>query len=115
MNKQQYTEYLQSDHWQKLRARKKRRVRKTAGKVRCAICGTEEQIETHHLQYRNIYDVLTSDLRLLCRRCHQVAHDLMGAGILHNKYSSHHAMFGALKSKVKKQLGLTGKNLFYPR
>jgi len=91
MNKQEYKEYLQSDHWRQLRnaKRRKRRV------VRCSI-----------------YDARTSDLRLLCRRCHFLAHDLMRTGKLKITSTSHHGMFSQLKYGVKKHLGIATKNMF---
>lgn len=109
MNKNDYQEYLQSDHWKNLRRRKRKKVRA----VRCAICSSTDQVETHHLFYRNIYDVRLSDLRLLCRRCHKTAHELLDEGELSTaRYADHNAMFGATKEKVKKRLGLSGRNLF---
>lgn len=111
MNKKEYREYLESDHWVSLRGEKRRRVRKTAGKLRCAICASTDKIETHHLRYKSIYNVETSDLRLLCRECHQCAHDLLNAG-LRLDYESHHAIFSVLKAKVKKARGFGNRNMF---
>jgi 5-methylcytosine-specific restriction endonuclease McrA len=111
MTKAEYAEYLQSEHWKQLRTSKREACGKTSGKNRCAICGSTEQIETHHLNYRNIYDVVLSDLRLLCRQCHQAAHDLMAGG-LRFKSKSHHGVFGALKSAVKKHRGFGNRNMF---
>lgn len=116
MNKEEYQGYLKSDHWKELRKEKRNRVSKKKGKVRCAVCAATESIETHHLFYRNIYDVQTSDLRMLCKTCHKTVHDLIKDGTLQlKKYKSHHAMFGALKELVKKRLGLTGRNMFRER
>lgn len=109
MDKEQYQQYLKSDHWKKLRRRKRRKFKEP----RCAICASTDQVDTHHLFYRNIHDVQLSDLRLLCRRCHDVTHQLMAEGELSKvKYKSHHSMFGATKEKVKRRLGLSGRNLF---
>lgn len=108
MSKESYQKYLKSDHWKELRAEKHRKSTK-----RCAICASTEKIETHHLFYRNLYDVLTSDLRLLCDRCHETAHTLINEGILVlSKYPTHHGRFSATKAAVKKRLGLTGRNMF---
>lgn len=63
-----YQQYLNSPHWQTLRARK--------CKERCTICGVEGPTDRHHLRYRNLYDVEKRDLRNVCRRCHDVIHDL---------------------------------------
>lgn len=112
-----YQDYLNSDHWKSLRGRKHRSVRRSlGGKLRCAICASTESIQTHHLFYRNLYDVELSDLRLLCDTCHQVAHELITSGELSKaRYKSHHAMFAATKGKVKHRRGLTGRNLFKPK
>lgn len=111
MTKQEYAAYLKSDHWKELRASKRSKCRKTDGKNRCAICASTESIETHHLTYRNIYDVELSDLRLLCRECHGCAHELMKAGLRFTS-KSHHGIFGALKVKVKIARGFGQRNLF---
>lgn len=110
MTKEEYQEYLKSDHWKDLRAEKWRKCRKN-GVVRCAICASTDKLETHHLFYRSIYDVATADLRILCSTCHEIAHELISSGEL-PKYSTQHGMFAATKEKVKKARGLTGKNLF---
>lgn len=114
MNKEEYQQYLQSDHWRQLRAEKRRKVSKSKdGRIRCSICASTERVETHHLFYRGIYDVDTSDLRLLCRRCHQTAHEIIAEGALANCcHKSHHSVFAVTKHLVKKRLGLTGRNLF---
>lgn len=113
MTKAEYAEYLKSDHWKALRKKKRSKCSKTNGKNRCAICASTENIETHHMEYRNIYDVTTSDLRLLCRTCHGTGHDLMRNGL---KMSSHsvHGNFNILKVAVKKARGLGNLNMFSP-
>lgn len=104
---QNYQQYLQSDHWQQLRERKEQKA------TRCAICATTKNLQTHHLFYKNLYDVQTSDLRVLCDRCHKLTHELIKEGILvPNQYSTHHGLFAATKAKVKKRLGCGNKNLF---
>jgi hypothetical protein len=111
MNKQEYAAYLQSEHWKRLRARKHDKAVKGKGR-RCAICASTEQLETHHLKYKNIYDVETCDLRILCHRCHFLGHELMKQGKMVLKSSSHHGLFCVFKETVKKALGLSGKNMF---
>lgn len=61
-------EYLQSEHWQNLRARKLQ-----ANPV-CEICGDKFMVEPHHIHYRNLYDVTLTDLQSLCRRHHNRIH-----------------------------------------
>lgn len=111
MNKAQYQQYLKSEHWKKLRARKRRTGGKIGGKSCCGICASTEQIETHHLRYKNIYDVTTSDLRLLCRQCHETAHELMKSGLKMNS-TSHHGLFSIIKAAVKKVRGFGNRNMF---
>ncbi len=111
MNKQEYAAYLKSQHWIQLREAKRDSCARTGTKNRCAICASTERIETHHLNYRNIYDVTTSDLRLLCRDCHQAAHDLMAASLTF-KSTKHHSIFATLKNAVKKHRGLGNRNMF---
>jgi len=61
--------YLKSDHWRDLRQQKFDEV----GRF-CEVCKTKKRIQVHHLRYRNIYDVLTSDLQVLCERHHKDQH-----------------------------------------
>jgi len=100
----EYKEYLQTSHWKNLRAQKKNR--------RCAVCATNEVLHTHHLNYGNLFNVSTSDLRVLCKRCHFLSHELFRSGILVFKNNNHHSRFALLKYAVKKHLGLTTTNLF---
>ena len=73
-----YQEYLQSEDWQQKRAQKFREARHH----RCAICRSRTSLEVHHLNYRNWFDVQMSDLRILCRRCHEVAHAIIRSGLV---------------------------------
>lgn len=60
--------YLLSEHWKGLRRAK------LAISPKCEICGRTKRLDVHHIHYRNIYDVLVSDLQTLCRRCHRKHH-----------------------------------------
>lgn len=65
--------YLKSEHWHGLRI-----VRLAKSKARCKVCGHQSwDNDVHHLTYRNLYDVTVSDLRVLCRSCHDEVHLLM--------------------------------------
>lgn len=100
MNKQ-YQEYLKSDHWRNLRSKK------FAGSRVCGICRGRSELQVHHLFYKNLYDCDTTDLRVLCKRCHFFAHDLMREGRLVFKIGgSHHHRWEKLKYAVIKELGL---------
>lgn len=97
--------YLQSDEWKQLKAKKEAKTKK-----RCSICGRygnkELVIDLHHLFYRsNLSDTQTSDLRWTCRRCHDLAHELIASGVIKFKpNASHHSMFAVTKHRVLKEI-----------
>ena len=71
-NRITYQQYLASDHWQELR----RRVwASPMHKRRCYACGAKERLEVHHKTYKRIGHEWLMDLCLMCRDCHQAAHD----------------------------------------
>ena len=104
--KREYQQYLRSDDWQKKRDEKNSKLR------RCAICASTENIHVHHLNYRNLHDVEQSDLRKLCRRCHFLGHELERRGKIVYRSNNHHSKFGIFKAAVKKELGISAKNMF---
>lgn len=61
--------YLKSDHWKDLRARKLARH-----KI-CEVCGRMGKLDVHHVSYRELYDVVETDLVAVCRRCHDEIHE----------------------------------------
>lgn len=101
-----YQNYLQSEDWKTKRSSKRRR------KNNCAICNSKDNLDVHHLNYKNLVDVSQSDLRVLCRRCHFLGHELMKQGKVEFKGDNHHSMFTILKAKVKKELGVGTSNMF---
>jgi hypothetical protein len=107
MNKEEYRQYLRSDHWQTLRAAKMSQPEKR----RCGVCGSRENVQVHHLRYRNIFDVQTDDLRRLCDRCHSLFHRLVGEG-LEIKSESNNGRWALTKTAIKKALRLSRENLF---
>lgn len=65
-----YREYLQSEHWQNLRAE----ALKKWGHV-CHKCRGWMGIEVHHCNYRkNWRECTVDDVRPLCWRCHDLEH-----------------------------------------
>lgn len=108
MTKQEYQQYLRSEHWFRLRARKLKNAKRNAIKsgysgLRCVICGVTENLEVHHMFYGELYDVRTSHLRVLCRNCHQTTHDLIKdkkLWILKRKRGGTGNMFNLMKSLV---------------
>ena len=101
-----YKDYLNTTDWKNKRKAKRKK------KNRCGICGSQDLIDTHHLNYKNLFDVELSDLRLMCRRCHFLAHDLHRAGKIIFKSTNHHSRWVIIKGQVKKELGCSGVNLF---
>lgn len=63
--------YLQSFHWYNLREKKFSEVGQS-----CEICGSQDEIAVHHLRYKEIFDVETSDLQVLCGLHHREAHGM---------------------------------------
>lgn len=61
--------YLKSDHWHNTRELKL----DFSGRF-CANCQSKEQLDVHHKNYKNIFDVTVFDLEVLCRRCHNAEH-----------------------------------------
>jgi 5-methylcytosine-specific restriction endonuclease McrA len=64
-----YSAYLETDHWQAVRARALRR----AGR-RCQICGARGRLDVHHNTYVRRGRELNSDVVALCRDCHDLYH-----------------------------------------
>lgn len=58
-------EYYDSDEWQELRSR---RLKMDAG--RCVNCGSDKDLQVHHLHYDTVFNESVYDLRTLCKRCH---------------------------------------------
>ena len=105
-----YKQYLKSEDW---KTKKTEKYSKT--KKRCGICGSKEDVDLHHLNYKNLLDVESSDLRALCRRCHFLAHDLIKNGKIVFKSDNHHSRFAIIKYQVKKELGIENLNMFNDR
>ena len=64
-----YGAYLQSRHWQRLRAAKLAAVGE-----RCESCGVQGIVQIHHVTYERLRREELSDLQVLCRDCHNDAH-----------------------------------------
>ena len=69
--KEWYNNYLKSEHWQDTRKKALRN-----GHYRCAICGSKNHLQVHHLTYKNIYHEKDGDLKVLCKSCHSREHML---------------------------------------
>jgi len=101
-----YKTYLASHDWKRKKRRKYRYTRW------CAICGRSGGLHVHHLFYRpRLQDAQQSDLRVLCGRCHKLAHELIASGAVRIKLSrvtDHEQSFKELKAGVCKSLGIDG-------
>lgn len=68
--RQRYGLYLQYDHWHELRAQALER-----DGHKCQECGTEDDLQVHHLAYGKAGDDLLDDLVTLCEDCHSQRHE----------------------------------------
>ena len=66
MNKEQYQQYLKSPHWQSTRA-----IKLYKAGYHCENCGSERRLQVHHKNYKNLYNEINSDLKVLCEFCHK--------------------------------------------
>lgn len=70
-----YADYLQSDHWQRIRARALR-----AADHRCQVCNSGGPLEVHHRTYDRVpYRERPEDLTVLCATCHGLYSERMAA------------------------------------
>lgn len=69
-----YKRYLRSDHWQNLRLEKL----VCAGTL-CHFCRQDSPSnDVHHVKYReSLKETKLKDLRVLCRRCHDLVHEVL--------------------------------------
>jgi 5-methylcytosine-specific restriction endonuclease McrA len=65
-----YKARLADPSWRKLKSQNIR----DRGYV-CESCSSEHRIELHHITYENLGSEKLEDMALLCRNCHQEAHD----------------------------------------
>lgn len=69
--KELYGMFLTSDWWIRLSRTKRRMIGK------CEQCGKDRTLESHHVRYpENWFDTQLSDLRVLCRDCHEREHGI---------------------------------------
>lgn len=65
-----YNAFMRSRRWAKLRERKLSQARN-----RCEQCGATKDLHVHHLTYERFGgDERTTDLKVLCKSCHEKAH-----------------------------------------
>lgn len=65
---ERYDAYMGSAAWKA----KKREAFEWHGRA-CQVCGSQRNLECHHLHYRTLTKERMKDLRILCKPCHQAA------------------------------------------
>jgi len=65
-----YREYLQTEHWQKVRDYALERA-----EHRCQVCNASGELHTHHRTYDRRGEEMPSDVIVLCAGCHKLFHD----------------------------------------
>ena len=91
-----YEEYLKSPEWNKLRRKKLKK------KPYCVHCKSRDNLQVHHLNYKNLADCKLEDLRTLCAGCHAVVHALMDNGLLRYKSSCHKHRYSTMNARLHK-------------
>lgn len=92
--------YLKSDHWKDLRLRKM-----VSKRAICCLCGESKFFnDVHHIVYRNLYDVRLSDLRVLCRRCHSLVHDVLDSNVSIRSVKASKSKWNKVAQQVRSQL-----------
>lgn len=66
-----YTEYLHSEHWRKLR-----RAKLEQCNYKCEKCDSRVLLEIHHKRYKNLFNCNIWDLECLCKYHHLKKHNL---------------------------------------
>jgi len=81
MGSVRYDEYLKSDHWKNLRLSVLKRAR-----FKCERCASEGKVNNadhvHHINYKNLHDVETTDLLAVCGKCHKRIHRAIEKGYI---------------------------------
>lgn len=65
-----YNEYLQSDHWKRIKG-----YVLTFWRRRCCLCYATDNLDVHHRNYKRLGKELLNDCVVLCRECHEVFHN----------------------------------------
>lgn len=84
MNKEEYAEYLKSEHWQHVREAALERARGA-----CQLCGDDENtLNVHHNNYNRLEEEWDSDVIVLCSNCHAQFHSKLVEAEFEEKYAS---------------------------
>ena len=66
-----YNEYLNSDHWYRIR-----NIKIEEAEYECQLCRDDNKINVHHNNYDNLCMEKSSDLIVLCESCHKKFHNI---------------------------------------
>jgi hypothetical protein len=69
MNKQNYKEYLKTEHWRLVKLHFYQK-----NKEECAVCKSHLHLNLHHKTYARLGMELEKDLICLCKNCHEAVH-----------------------------------------
>ena len=73
MTKDEYAQYLKSDHWLKIS-----QERKDMDDHHCQLCGSTDNLQVHHISYKRLWcEIVDLDLVTLCKTCHFMLHDAL--------------------------------------
>lgn len=69
--------YYKTKHWKVAKQNLRKRAKK------CNVCGSTRNLQVHHIGYKKdgvsvYYNEGYSDLRVLCKECHKLYHDMFG-------------------------------------
>lgn len=67
----EYHQYIKSVKWKS----KRELLFNERGKM-CQKCGSHNDIQVHHLTYKNIFNEPLGDLMVVCRKCHKKIHKI---------------------------------------
>lgn len=107
----QYSQYLQTNHWQT------KRQEKLAERPVCQVCKKDSSINIHHKKYKHngesvLFNEKLSTLVTLCRSCHRLTHRYFGIEVkkLNKKYCRVRRLIelGVLKKKAFWMVGTPG-------
>lgn len=72
-SEQEYFNYMNSPQWAEIKAK-----RKAIDGGKCCMCGSTQDLQIHHLTYRNFtQESPWTDVLTLCESCHKNVHVMM--------------------------------------
>ena len=90
-----YKDYLKSKKWKRI---KEKKIKQWF----CILCGTNKNLNIHHLNYKHITNETGGDLICLCWDCHRLWHILKPSNKMANKIrTGDYEAIKLLKEKLK--------------